>query len=209
MSELEIDDLLSRHLDGRLSPEEARDLEQRMADDSSLAEVLDAFNHNGDLLRAHLDVELGAIDFDAFTQRVMDALPAEAPAAAPAPAARPAAQPAAQGLGDRFRRFFMPVLLGAAVAAVATWFVLRPGAVELDDVPGGEVFVDSVSNDGPQTVLISQPVEEGGSTIIWLLEDELDAADDVDPDGDGGASNHNIGKPDGEGHALPLTEDPI
>jgi hypothetical protein len=95
------------------------------------------------------------------------------------------------------------------VAAVATWFVLRPGAVELEDVPGGEVFVDAVSNEGPQTVLISQPVDEGGSTIIWLLEDEIDAADGVDPENGGGATNHLVPNLDGEAKALPLTEDPI
>jgi hypothetical protein len=223
MSELEIDDLLSRHFDGRLSPEEARDLEQRMADDPALAEVLGAFGTNRDLLRTHQEAALDALDLDAFALRVMAALPEEAPVVAPSAAAAlaaaavpaparlgPAARPTATGgFAERFRRLFAPVLLGAAVAAVATWFVLRQPPVELDDVPGGEVFVDSVSNEGPQTVLISQPVEEGGSTVIWLLEDEIDAADGADPQGDGGASPRSDSKTDGEANALPLTEDPI
>lgn len=216
-----LDDLLSRHFDGQLSPEELTELEGHLAADPALAGVLDAFATNRDLLRAHLDAEVSDLDFEAFTAGVMARVADEVPAAARAVAAEPAPTPAAAraaaasaprggGLGARLRRFFVPVLLGAAVAAVATWLIVRPPAAETDEVTGGEVYVDAVSNEGPQTVLISQPVDEGGSTVIWLLEDELDADGAPVAPGVPGAVTPGIApQPNGDPQGAPLTEDPI
>ena len=40
--------------------------------------------------------------------------------------------------------------------------------------PGGDVVVDSISNEGTKTVLVSMPAENGESTVIWLLDGEVE-----------------------------------
>jgi hypothetical protein len=58
-----------------------------------------------------------------------------------------------------------------AAAAVAVW-VMRDTA-PTDVLPeNGPVYVDAVSNQGNQTVLISMPAEKTGATVIWLLDEE-------------------------------------
>lgn len=183
--------LLSQYVDGELSPEEAAAFEARLAQEAPLAAAFEALDAQQSLFRAHFDEHFEAafaqVDFEGFAAGVLAQLPEQSPAAAPAAAAPSAsvAAPAAPAAArvpwtQRLRALWLPSLIGAAAAAALMWTVLRPDGVEVDEVLGGEVYVESVNNDGPQTVLISQPVEEGGSTVIWLLDDELDAMDPLD-----------------------------
>ena len=36
----------------------------------------------------------------------------------------------------------------------------------------GDVIVDSISNEGNKTILVSMPAENGESTVIWLVDEE-------------------------------------
>ena len=70
-------------------------------------------------------------------------------------------------------------------AAVAVW-AMAPGrggdGGEGVTEVAGSVVVDAVSNEGNKTVLISQPAEDEGATVIWLLDEE--EADDRPLDGE-------------------------
>ena len=50
-------------------------------------------------------------------------------------------------------------------------------------ITAGAVVVDAVSFEGPKTVLVSMPLQEGEDTVIWLLDDEenLEPVEGEDP----------------------------
>ncbi len=184
-------DTLLRFVDGQLSPDEAAAFEARLADEPALAAEAAELTELGALLRRHTDEIVQAADFSGFADRITDELAqAGGVEAAPSPA-RPAT-PAVEPLGDRLKawwaRHWTPVVVSAAAAAAVAFIVVR--AVAPGGVGGGgsgvedgvdtdsPVAVEAVRNDGNKTVLISSPGEdEGGATVIWLLDGEDDEGD--------------------------------
>lgn len=180
------DDELMRFIDGAMSADEAAAFEQTLAEDPALLADRDAFAFTGQALRGMMAAEVEAADFGDFWRLVEEKLP-DAPLPAPREAAPTAAVQA--GLGARiagwWRSYWTPVLVSAAAAAAVAWFVsVRSGG---DEVTGGQIIVEGVENEGPQTVLISQPEDDGGATVIWLLDEEHEtdgegtSPDDGDP----------------------------
>jgi anti-sigma factor RsiW len=197
----DLSEQLSRFLDGQTSAAEAEEIEARLAEDPEAGALLAGYKQSREHLIEHLRVETEAADLDVLAAAVLAALPEESPAAVGRPAVmRPVH---AVTFGERVRRWLAPLLVGAAVAAAATWALVPRTALEAEDVEGGPVMVDAVRNNGPQVVLISQPAEEGGATVIWMLEDELDEPAPSDPRAAPRARSQ-----DGE-PVSPLDEDPI
>ncbi len=179
-------ELLWRYFDGEMPSEEASTFAQRLADDADLSAEHAMLEQTRDLLRVDVEHAVDAADFsnffDAVQARIGDE-PAPAPISepAPVPAERPAETP---GLGARiaewWRAHWTPVVVSAVAAGVVAFLVIRagvPGAADTDTLTTGPVTVDEVRNSGNQTVLISQPAEDGSATVIWLLEDEEEPED--------------------------------
>lgn len=189
---------LERFVDGELPADEVAAIEARIAEDDGWAEAhadLLALRH---ILQDDVAAAVEAADFSDFFARIEAQLPDGAPAAAveaaPSPARAAPAEPE-EGLFGRIKRWFgqnwLPTaVIAGAAAAVAVWAV-APGAGQDPTNPANEsggaavagaVVVDQVDNNGPQTVLISQPAEDEGATVIWLLDEE--EADDKPLDGE-------------------------
>ncbi|MGK0357739.1 MAG: anti-sigma factor RsiW [Bradymonadia bacterium] len=178
---------VGRYFDGEMPPEELRAFEAQLAEDPALREELSALRITQEIVQTHFEAKAEQASFEGFFDRISMALPAErAIEAAPTPA-----QPAApEALGSRLKawwgRNWTPVLIGAAAAAAVTFFALRDDTSTIDDADSpmmagaGEVTVDEVNNDGPTTVLISMPADDGDSTVIWLLDDEDDDEGAID-----------------------------
>lgn len=176
-------ELLERYVDHELAPDEVAVVEARIAEDETWSAAHVELLALRALLQDDVEAATDAVDFDGFYAAVEARLPHELPAraeSAPSPA-RPAAE---AGLWARLRAWWgenwTPVLIGAAVAAaVALWVSFGGGAAPDPGAPvvaGGDptapVIVDSVTNEGDKTVLISQPAGEDGATVIWLLDEE-------------------------------------
>lgn len=190
MNDQDRDDLL-RYVDGEMAPDEAEAFELRLAEEPALREEAEAWGAVGALVRRHTDEIVAAADFSGFVDRVTAEIAAEpAREAAPTPAARPPAP--SESAWDRLRTWWgrsWTLVVGSAVAAgVAALVVTRavgpgapgPGGAGVDDgvETSAPVAVEAVRNDGNQTVLISSPTaDEGGATVIWLLDDEADEGD--------------------------------
>ncbi len=177
------EDELARFFDGALADEDAARYEATLAADPALKAEHDAMVFTRDALQGLMRAEVEAADFSGFWQAVEAQLP-EAPLPAPREAAPTPATSA--GIGERvgawWRRFWTPVVVSALAAAGVAWFVSARNAGG-DEVTGGEIIVEGVQSDGPQTVLISQPEEDGGTTVIWLLDEEHDTdGEHVSPD---------------------------
>lgn len=180
-------ELLERYVDHELAPDEVAAVEARIAEDESWSAAHVELLALRALLQDDVEAATDAADFDGFFAAVEARLPHEAPARAEAirSPARPETEP---GLWTRLRawwgRNWTPVLIGAAVAAaVALWVGFGGGAapdpaapIIADGASAAPVIVDAVSNEGDKTVLISQPAGEDGATVIWLLDEEQQAA---------------------------------
>lgn len=176
--------LLERFVDGELPPDEAAAIEQRIAAEPDWAEARDDLLALREILRADVAAAVDAADFGDFFTRIEARLGEESPAVEAAPvAARPAsAEPGGWArLKAWWGRNWAPVLIGAAAAAAVMLWALRSTETGAGDREGGvevagSVVVDAVSNEGNKTVLISQPAEDEGATVIWLLDEEEDDA---------------------------------
>lgn len=182
---------LERFVDGELPADEVAAVEARIAADAGWAEAHADLLTLRHILQDDVAAAVEAADFGDFFARIEAELPDAAPAAeaSPSPAreARPAAP--AEGAWSRIKAWFgqnwLPTtVIAAAAAAVAVW-VVSPGADQAGPEDGGPavagtVVVDQVDNNGPQTVLISQPAEDEGSTVIWLLDEEETDAQPLD-----------------------------
>lgn len=180
-------ELLWRYFDGELPSEEATAFAARLADDAELATEHAMLEQTRELLRADVSEAVAAADFTNFFAGVQAAIgdePVAAVAREAAPTPAVSAPAAAESFGARFaawwKAHWTPVVVSAVAAGVVAFLVVRGGGVptgENDALTTGPVQVDAVRNAGNQTVLISQPSEEGAATVIWLLEDEEEPED--------------------------------
>lgn len=187
---------IGRYFDGELSAAEAALMERRLNEDPAWRVALDDLERCRGAVRAHIEDSINAADFSSMWTGI-EAQLTEAPAKAAATQQTP--RNPAVGPWTRLRRWWSanwtPVVVSAAAAAiVAVWVThatnepesvdgstrvgpmatgskLVPGGGAGELVPVSSVVVDAVRNDGNSTVLISMPVEEGGATVIWLLEE--------------------------------------
>ncbi len=187
-------EMLERFVDGELPPDEIAAVERRIADEPGWSAAHADLINLREILQADVAAAVDAADFGDFFARIEARLPDEAPAVEASPvAAREAATPsnpeASDGAWSRLKgwwaRNWTPALIGAAAAAAVAFWVASParddGGEGVTEVAGA-VVVDAVSNEGNKTVLISQPAEDEGATVIWLLDEE--EADDKPLDGE-------------------------
>ena len=179
--------------DGELKGEAADALKARIAAEEELATEWAILEAGQAMLKTHIESQAEAVDFDGFAEGVMARIDAEGIVPNPEPApARAVAEPT-RSLGERVKawwaQYWTPVVVSAAAAAAVAFLVSRPDSPSAPAEPGeatvatGPVTVESVENEGNKTVLISQPVEAEGATVIWLLDDE-EADDEASPMGE-------------------------
>lgn len=157
---------LSLFVDDALPPEEAAEVSRLVESDPEWKAAFRELRTTGELMRAPVDAAASKADFDRLWTGIEAGLPAP---------------PRAPSLLDRLKAVFSPpVLIGlAAAAAAAVYVASRPAsapspapapapavAVEVSE----PVIIEGVENEGTKTVLVSQPVEATGTTVIWLLE---------------------------------------
>lgn len=161
------DDLLTRWIDGQLTPEEAALVEQQAAAMPELMLDKQAAGHIGDLLRSHLPATLEPPSPDFFTSSIMEEIRRESPAAAAKPA-RTSRLPA--WLRWMEIPWFAPL---ASAAAVAVGFLLWNQANA--PVQAGAQLAQTYAPDSKITASAWYS-EEAGATVIDLQN--LDAVPD-------------------------------
>ena len=196
---------IGRYFDGELSDAEAALMERKLDQDPAWRAALDEMEGCRSATRGYIEEAVKSVDFDAMWSGIETRLPA----AVPEVAAAATNQGSIVGPWRRLQRWWSanwtPIVVSAAAAAIVAVWVTHmakepdsidgatrsgPLATGPKPVPAGElvpvssVVVDAVRNDGNSTVLISMPVEEGGATVIWLLEEneENGGAGDSPPD---------------------------
>lgn len=186
--------LLERFVDGELPHDEVGPVERRIAEEQAWADAHADLLALRSILQDDVAAAVEAADFSNFFAGIEARLPEAAPSAEAAPITARTPEPAAsEGAWARVKRWFgdnwVPTLVGAAAAAAVTVWVVGPGADRAGEgspteIAGAEtpgtVVVDQVDNDGSQTVLISQPAEDEGATVIWLLDEEETDAQPLD-----------------------------
>ncbi len=157
------EDLLTRWVDGHLTPEEAALVAEQSAQAPELLREKQAAAHIGALLREHLPVSLEPPSPEFFTSSIMEEIRRELPAA-PVKAARPSRLP------EWLRApWFAPV---ASAAAVAVAFLAWNHRVA--PAPSG-LFAQAYTPD-PKITANSYYSEEAEATVIDLQN--LDAVPD-------------------------------
>lgn len=177
---------LERFVDDALPTDEAAAVERQIEAEPAWAEAHAELLTLRAILQDDVEAAVERADFGDFFAAIEARLPA-AVEAAPSPAARPkrAKRAAHERYRDRviawWRRNWPPVLLGAAVAAaIAIWVTATrapepsPAAVPVAEkgAEGAPVVVEGIKNGGDKTVLVSQPADDEGATVIWLLDEE-------------------------------------
>jgi len=177
-------ELLHRFLDGELSAEQASEFEARLENSPELAGEREELMQVSALLREDISTEVDAVDFSSFYAGIEAQLAGDVFDAAEEPAPVLAREPVAPSLMDRARAWFQqswrPLLVGAAAAAAVAVWIVRDTQPTNSAPLNGPVYVDAVSNQGNQTVLISMPAENEGATVIWLLDEEAEGTQPLD-----------------------------
>ena len=192
-------ELLNRFLDGELSDADREEFENRMKENSELVAMRDDFAVIGTMLREHISCESEVADFSGFAAGIDHLIDLQEPAPTAAFESsvttidEDKAVAAPSNLLERaeswWRRNWTPVMLGAAAAAAVIFFVMKPTVPVTGMQPNDEVatatgtngvVVDSISNEGKKTVLVSMPAQQDESTVIWLLDGEEDDQETVE-----------------------------
>jgi anti-sigma factor RsiW len=144
---------LSAYLDGELTPAEREVVERALAAEPRLRRSIEALRTVSWAVRRTVEVEADRADLTGLTDRVMARIPA-----APSWLER---------LQSAWRRPWIPVGMGALVAAAAVAFLVgRP-----EPVPAlAGVVVHSASTDSQAQVEPVVMKTESGDAIIWLVE---------------------------------------
>ncbi len=192
MSETNVDfERLSLFLDGVLPPAEAAEVERLIADDPEWKAAFRTLKTTGEMMRAQVDRAVEATEpaaFDKIWSGIERGLPTAAPVKTPGFLER------LRGF------LSPPVMIGFAAAAAAAVYVASrpatapapsvapsptpglaapPPVVAVNPVPAsaaagdaedGPVIIESVQTEGTKTVLVSQPADGKGATVIWLLD---------------------------------------
>lgn len=158
------EDLLTRWVDGQLTPEEAALVAEQSAQSPELLRDKQAAMQIGTLLREHLPVSLEPPSPEFFTSSIMEEIRRELPAAAPATAARPSPL-----WGWLRAPWFAPLASAAAVAVVFLVWNHR----ETSSAPG--LLAQTYTPD-PKVTASTYYSEEAEATVIDLQN--LDAVPD-------------------------------
>lgn len=176
---------LSLFADGALPRAEAAEVARLVATDPEWRLAHRAIRASGEMLRAPVEANAQRADLEGLWGRIERRLPSRG-ARTPEP-----------GWLERMRAIFSPPVLiglaaGVAVAAyVATRPVTRapaPGPGESTPAPGEpsgspvaavpgsvspppeSIIIEGIETEGAKTVLVSQPADNSGATVIWLLD---------------------------------------
>ena len=146
-------EMLSAYLDGELIPAEREQVERALAADPGLRRRMEGLRTMSWAVRRTVEVEADRADFAGLADRVLARLPG-----APSWLER---------LQAVWRRPWIPVGMGALVAAAAVAFLVgRP-----EPVPAlSGVVVRSASTDSQAQVEPVVMKTESGDAIIWLVE---------------------------------------
>ncbi|MBU0552182.1 hypothetical protein KKF91_09305 [Myxococcota bacterium] len=177
--------ILNQYFDDQLSPAERDAFEATLREDAeadaATQATMNELTQIGALLRAQHQREVAAADFSGFMAQLEARLPAAPDPVAATPERVASPETPRLSLLGGLRRFLFPALLGAAVALLAVFVLDRRAtpspAPEASPEGPSEVTVKAVHNQGNQTVLISMPAEDGGATVIWMLDEEEDPSD--------------------------------
>jgi anti-sigma factor RsiW len=164
--------LLSPYIDGELSPAERVNVERHLSacrDCTSRAADLRA---ESALLRVGLEMAVDEVDFKDFTQRVMARVTPERP---------PLLERLRISLSELFLYHRTAMVSSLATAAVLV-LVAVPLLAQRDDVPlgygGDRMRVRAVrASEGAKVAPVVLESEDG-NTIIWVVDQEADAAHD-------------------------------
>lgn len=152
------EELLSRFLDGQVTPQEAIEAEKLLAMEDALD--MRVAQSVGNLLREDVERVTERVNFNFFADRVLANAEAQAPLS----------------LWERVEEFFREklgvatrlLLPGAVVAAaaIAAFFLAQPKAgSELSSEPRNEVVITKVDTDKNW---MSQTIDDQGTTILWI-----------------------------------------
>jgi hypothetical protein len=151
------EELMTRWIDGQLSPPEQEIVERALAEEPLLAREKDSAERLGGLLRQHLPAQLEPASPEFFTSRIMEEIQSvpTVPTMAPAEGRR-------SGLMSWLK---MPWFAPLASAAVVALLFLAANGRQSGEVP---LDVARVYTPDPHVVASSYYSEEAGATVIDL-----------------------------------------
>ena len=151
------EDLLTRWIDGQLTPEEAARVEQHLATDPQFLRDKQGAVHVRSLLRTHLPASVEPPSPEFFTSSVMEEIRREVPAARSAPAKRESAWRA------WLRTPWFAPVASAAVVALAFILFWRPNRIN----PSVDLLAQAYTPD-PSITATVYVSEEAEATVIDL-----------------------------------------
>jgi anti-sigma factor RsiW len=150
-------ELMSRFLDGEVTPAEAQEAERLM--EAEEAREMRAVRGVGELLRADVERATARVNFNFFADRVLANAEAQKPLS----------------LWERVEEFFRErfgvatqyLLPGAVVAAatIAALFLAQPRSAEITGELRNELVITKVDTDKNW---MSQTIDDQGTTILWI-----------------------------------------
>jgi hypothetical protein len=150
-------ELMSRFLDGEVTPEEAIQAEKLMAEEE--ARDMRAVRGVGELLRADVERATARVNFNFFADRVL----ANAEARKPLTFWERAEEFLREKLGVT-TQYLLPSAVVAA-AALAAFFLAQPRSTEITSGPRNELVITKVDTDKNW---MSQTIDDQGTTILWI-----------------------------------------
>lgn len=152
-------ELMSRFLDGEVTPEEAIEAERLMAQEE--AREMRAVRGVGELLRADVERATERVNFSFFADRVLANAEAEKPLSM--------WERVEEFLREKFGVATQYLLPGAVVAAaaIAAFFLAQPRNTQSDlsTGPRNELVITKVDTDKNW---MSQTIDDQGTTILWI-----------------------------------------
>lgn len=150
-------ELMSRFLDGEVTPAEAQEAERLMEEEE--AREMRAARGVGELLRADVERATARVNFSFFADRVLANAEAQKPLSV--------WEKVEEFFREKFGVATQYLLPGAVVAAaaLAAFFLAQPRAAELTGELRNELVITRVDTDKNW---MSQTIDDQGTTILWI-----------------------------------------